>query len=178
MVADSFEKSLIEIVSASPRCMQTFEVARKLELPDWAIGAGLIRATVWDRLSGYTVPTPVDDIDLIHFSPHRLDPRFDVDLEELLNFNNPGIPWNVRNQARMHLNNGDPPYQSTDHALQFWLETPTCIALQWKSNGAFSVIAPFGLEDLFSMTIRPTPRGRERAAAYCKRVKSKRWQLK
>jgi hypothetical protein len=109
MTADSVENNLIEIVSASPRCMQAFELARYLGLPDWAIGAGLIRTTVWDHLSGYATPTSVDDIDLLYFDPASLDPAHDLFLEDRLNSANPGIPWNVRNQARMHLRNGDAP---------------------------------------------------------------------
>jgi hypothetical protein len=45
-------------------------------------------------------------------------------------------------------------------------------------NEDFIITAPFGLEDLFSMTIRPTPHGRQRQEAYLNRINSKRWQLK
>ena len=178
MIADSNAQKLLAIVNGSPRCMAASKIARHLQLPDWAIGAGFIGAAVWDNLSGFTMPTPVDDIDLLYFNPARLDPNYDALLEDKLNSASPGIPWNIRNQARMHLRNADAPYASTAHALQSWLETPTCIAMRLLESGDFIITAPFGLEDLFSMTIRPTPRGGQRENAYLNRINSKRWQLK
>jgi hypothetical protein len=35
-----------------------------VDLPDWFVGAGAIRNTVWDYLHGYTVPTPLADVDV------------------------------------------------------------------------------------------------------------------
>jgi hypothetical protein len=87
----------------------------------------------------------------------------------------PALPWSVRNQARMHNRNGDGPYCSTADALRFWLETPTCIAVRRDNDGGLEIMAPYGLEDLFSMSIRPTPRGRVRKAEYLSRIQEKLW---
>jgi hypothetical protein len=38
-----------------------------------------------------------------------------------------------------------------------------------------TVIAPHGLDDLFALALRPTPRGRERRDAYRARLASKDW---
>lgn len=43
--------------------MSVLRAARTTDLPDWFIGAGAIRNTVWDYLHGYTVPTPLADVD-------------------------------------------------------------------------------------------------------------------
>lgn len=177
MSPDSLAHRLTAIIRATPRCVDAFAVARDLHLPDWAIGAGFIRAAVWDYLMGYETPTDVPDIDLLYFDPGNTDPERDYGLEDRLNANNPSCPWNVRNQARMHLRNGDPPYASTADALQFWLETPTCVAISMR-DGGFKIMAPFGLGDLFSMTIRPTPRGMQRSTAYRQRIAAKDWRKK
>ena len=54
---------------------------RALNLKDWAIGAGFIRAVDWDYQHGFTDQTPWADIDLVHFDPHRPNPRRDKQLE-------------------------------------------------------------------------------------------------
>ena len=46
------EQRLEEILRRAPLRMQAFEIVRSLSLPDWAVGAGFIRAAVWDELSG------------------------------------------------------------------------------------------------------------------------------
>jgi hypothetical protein len=86
------------------------------------------------------------------------------------------VDWSVTNQARMHLHNGDAPYQSTADALRFWLETPTAIAVTLDAADHLHVMAPFGVEDLMGVRVRPTPRGRERIDAYRNRVETKQWQ--
>ncbi|WP_410962793.1 nucleotidyltransferase family protein, partial [Salmonella sp. SAL4446] len=57
------EQRLVDIVKRAPQRLEALTVLRSLRLPDWAIGAGYIRAAVWDELSGYRVPSPVEDID-------------------------------------------------------------------------------------------------------------------
>jgi hypothetical protein len=86
-----------------------------------------------------------------------------------------GVPWSVRNQARMHLRNGDPPYTDTADALRFWLETPTAIAIRIDDGGSPSLLAPFGTDDLTGIVCRPTPRGREKLMQYRQRVRVKDW---
>jgi uncharacterized protein len=169
------EQHLEAILRRAPMQLQVLEIVRSLALPDWAVGAGFIRASVWDELSSYTIASPVDDIDVLYFDPQTHDARCDEALEQRLREIDPVLPWSVRNQARMHIRNGDDPYSSTADALRFWLETPTCIAVRSDAAGGLEIIAPYGLEDLFSMTIRPTPCGHVRKAAYLSRIREKRW---
>ena len=101
-----------------------------LGLPDGWIGAGFLRTPVWDRLHGKNTATPLDDLDVVFFDPSNLDPATEARLEARLRAAQPGLNWQVRNQARMHLRNGDRPYRSTADALRHWLETPTAVALR------------------------------------------------
>jgi hypothetical protein len=169
------ERRLELILRQAPLRMRVFEIVRSLALPDWAVGAGFIRAAVWDELSGFRIPSPVDDIDVLYFDRKDCDPQDDEAIEERLQKMEPSLPWSVRNQARMHIRNGDNPYDSTADALRFWLETPTCVAVRHGNDGRLEIIAPYGLQDLFSMSIRPTPRGRVRKAEYLSRIEEKRW---
>ncbi len=169
------EQRLEAILRRAPMRLQVLEIVRSLALPDWAVGAGFIRAAVWDELSGYKIMSPVADIDVLYFDPQTQDSRRDDTIEQQLQDIDPTLPWSVRNQARMHIRNGDDPYSSTADALRFWLETPTCIAVRLDAQGGLEILAPYGLEDLFSMSIRPTPRGRIRKAEYLSRIRKKRW---
>lgn len=158
--------------------MEALVTVRSLRLPDWAIGAGYIRSAVWDDLTDRVIATPSDDIDVLYFNAEDRDARHDEEIEAKLKKLRPGLPWSVRNQARMHIRNGDRPYHSTADALDFWLETPTCVAVRLDEHGNMHIIAPHGLQDLFSMRIRPTPRGRERPEAYRSRLEAKKWHEK
>lgn len=146
----------------------------RLGLPDCWIGAGFVRNLVWDRLHGFAEATPLNDIDVLYFDPTDLSRATERMLEARLRRSLPGQPWSVRNQARMHRRNGDAPYRSTCHALTFWAETPTAVAVALRGNDV-AVIAPFGTGDLIGLTVRPTWRFRHKMAIYRARVAKKDW---
>jgi hypothetical protein len=173
-----FEHRLVDILRRAPQRLETLKILQSLALPDWAIGAGYIRAAVWDELSGCLVPSPVEDIDVLYFDDRNQEASQDQEIEDILKKMRPDLPWSVRNQARMHRRNGDRPYTSTADALSFWLETPTCVAVRLAESGHLHIMAPYGLHDLFSMCIRPTPRGHARAAEYRERIATKKWNEK
>ena len=157
---------LIDLLAADGQAMAILRTARDLGLNDWAIGAGFARNRVWDWLSGYPGRTPFADVDVLYHDPAdtrvETEKRFEVRLQAAL----PEVPpWSVKNQARMHLRNDDPPYGSTENALRFWLETPTCVAVRLEGDNAITVLAPHGLDDLFSFVVRPTPSGRRQIDA-------------
>ncbi|MEM7215101.1 MAG: nucleotidyltransferase family protein [Pseudomonadota bacterium] len=155
--------------------IQCLETARDFLLPDWAIGAGFVRNVVWDHLHGFETMTPLQDVDVLYFDPDDISKDRETDLEKQFQKAMPGVPWSVRNQARMHLRNGDKPYKGTEDALRFWLETPTCVAVRLNRDDTISVIAPHGFEDLMSMRVRPTPSGKAKFDHYTNRVQAKNW---
>jgi hypothetical protein len=175
LTVDALADRLETILRQAPLRMQALAIVRSLNLPDWAIGAGFIRAAVWDALSGFTTASAVDDIDVLYFDATDRSTERESEIEKRLRDIEPTLPWSVRNQARMHLRNGDAPYASTADALRFWLETPTCVAVRIDADDRFEIMAPYGLEDLFAMTIRPTPRGRVRHTEYSARITEKKW---
>ena len=148
----------------------------RLGLPDCWTGAGFVRNLVWDRLHGFAEATPLNDIDVLYFDPADRSRATEAALEARLHRSLPGLPWSVRNQARMHRRNGDAPYRSTGHALTFWAETPTAVAVALRDNRV-EVIAPFGTDDLMGLTVRPTRRFRHKMAIYRARVAGKRWRI-
>jgi uncharacterized protein len=170
----SHEELLRAMIMADAQRLHALVVLRELQIPQGAIGAGYIRTAVWDALCGMR-PSPVEDVDVLYYDPGNLSWEAETAIESRLQAVLPGLPWSVRNQARMHLRNGDPPYQSVEHAMRYWLETPTCIALYLEFSERLSIIAPFGLDDLFGLRIRPTPQGECHPERYRARVTAKRW---
>src|SRR5215472_10743499 len=152
------------------------ETVRALDLPDWWIGAGFVRNAVWDHLHGFSSSTPFDDIDVVWFDPARAEKSIDDALLAYLRARQPDLPWSVKNQARMHLRNGDRPYRSSLDAMRHWPETATAIAVTLRGDDTLELAAPFGADDLLAMVLRPTPHFRaHRLDAYRERQRAKSW---
>jgi hypothetical protein len=167
---------VLGLAAGAPWRRAALEAVAALGLPDGWIGAGFLRAPVWDALHGHAKETPLDDIDVVYFDPACLDPAADARAEARLRALAPGLPWSVRNQARMHERHGDRPYRSTADALCHWLETPTAVALRLDRDGRPELLAPLGLDDLVGLVVRPTPHARaRRMAAFRARVAGKGW---
>jgi len=174
MSAAADARKVLELIAADPWRMKVLHIVRDLGLPDWAIGAGFVRSCVWDWLSGRAVMTMPTDIDVLFHDPGDQGADRETILERRLCAIMPAA-WSVTNQARMHIDNGDPPYASTEDALRHWLETPTCVAVRLNEGDRLELLAPWGTDDLFAMTVRPTPSGRERIDLYRRRVAGKNW---
>lgn len=179
-MADDLACRLIELVRSDHAMMAVLDVTHSLDLPDCWIAAGFVRNRVWDNLHGYTEATPPPDIDVVYFDPGDLDETVEKDLEAKLHQRLQGLPWSVKNQARMAGVNGDPPYRDTAHALEYWCETPTPIGVRLKADaeGDLELIAPLGLDDLFSLIVRPTPHAAAhpaKLAQYRERMARKNW---
>ncbi len=146
-----------------------------LALPDAWIGAGFIRNSVWDVLHGRRIlVSSLSDVDVLFFDPD--DPGKDKEsvIEQRLRALAPNVPWSVKNQARMHLRNGDAPYRDTLDAVAHWAETATAIAAR-SIGGTVEVMAPYGITDLLSLIVRPTPVFRHKMDVYRQRVMAKNW---
>jgi hypothetical protein len=172
---DDLPRRLTEIVLSDDWSLAVLRNVRALSLPDWAIGAGFVRSLVWDKLTNAKIRTPLADIDVLYFDSDDCSVETEQRYLSLLNQLRPGIPWSAKNQARMHLRNTDDPYTDTNDALRFWLETVTCIAVRLEDNDALTIMAPYGLRDLFAMSVHPTPSGLQKLDQYRLRVEDKNW---
>ncbi len=169
------ERRVLSIVYARADLLGVVDRVAALHLPQCWIGAGFLRAPVWDALHGYVRPTSVAGIDVIYFDLADPSRRAERDLEARLSEAGPGLPWSMRNQARMHLGNDDPPYAGTADAVAKWVETPTTAAIRRAAGGGLELLAPHGLSDLLHLIVRPTPHFRHRPEVYWRRVTAKNW---
>ena len=169
------EAHICQLIMRDPWRMEMLRFARAMNLPDWCIGAGFVRALVWDTLVGNKTPYRLPDLDLVYFDPANIDPDHDFQLRDQLNTQSSSDLWDVKNQARMHSRNDDPPYRDTAEALSNWLETPPTIAIRLEANDTPSLIAPLGIDDLLALRVRPTAAALRKPDQYRARMEAKNW---
>ena len=168
-------------VRADPGLMHVLTTVRGLGLNDWRVFSGAVYQSVWNAVTGRPVGYGRKDFDLGYFDPDTswdaedlvikrvaaaLDEPFRSEVE-------------VRNQARVHLwflDRFGEPYEAltgTDEALARFVAPAFAVGVRLELDDTISIAAPFGLEDVFSLTLRPNP-DRPRAKGWDKVVTSAR----
>jgi hypothetical protein len=165
-VSAELERRLEEIVREAPALMQVLQRARDLDLPDWLIFSGAVYQRVLNRLTGRDADYGIKDYDLGYFDPadvsydaedvviRRVAAAFEPPLREMVE---------VRNQARVHLwfegKFGEPysPLSNSAEALTRFVSPLFAVAVRLEADDRLQIVAPFGLEDLFTLRLRPNP---------------------
>ena len=166
------------LIRRNARLMEVLAVARDQALPDWLVFSGAIYQPVWNHLTGRPLDHGIKDYDLGYFDPsdisyeaedvliRRVAAALDPPLREMVE---------ARNQARVHLwfeaHFGEPyaPLRDTAEALTRFAAPTFAVGARLEADDRLTIVAPFGLEDLFAMRIRPNPlrqaKGFDRIAA-------------
>jgi hypothetical protein len=167
---------IADIIAQDPVGMEQLRAVRALTLPDWCIAAGFVRNRVWDHLHGIVPARAPADIDVLYYDAADLSKEREFEFEDRLDDLLPGLPWQVRNQARMHIWKGLPQHKSTSDSMTYWLETVTAVGVRLEIDDTLTVIAPLGVDDLLGLRCRPTDFGRTRLNEYEGRIAQKRWR--
>jgi hypothetical protein len=174
MLGDNLRDRLEGIVRRNPDLMAILQAAQAVNPPQWVVGAGIIRDLVWDELHGRRGPLDFRDVDLAFFDGSNLSEEHEADVERQLR-QQLDVPWDAKNQARVHLwfeahfGQSAEPLRSIEDAVATWPETAVCVAVRLRADDVMEIIAPLGLRDLFDMVWRRNPR-RVSVAEY-------RWRL-
>lgn len=167
------------LVRDTPWFMAALRAGRGLGLARWCIGAGALRNLVWDALHGQP-RSELADVDLAYFCSLDFSPARDAALQCRLAQALPGLPWEVTNQAGVHLwfeacfGHAVEPLASLEDAVASWPEPATAVGVWLDERDALHVIAPHGLADLLGMRIRRNP-VRVSVQTYGERCASKRY---
>ena len=176
------EADLTAIVRADAGLMHVLTTIRALGLPDWRLVSGAVYQAVWNARTGRPAGYGVKDYDLAYFDASDLSYEAeDVVIKRVAAaFDEPfRSQVEVRNQARVHLwfqnRFGEPyaPLHSTDEALGRFVAPTFAVGVRLEADDSLSIAAPFGLDDVFAMTIRPNP-NRPVAKGWAKAVDSAR----
>ena len=165
-MSDALSLKLIEIVRADPGLMHVLRTVRGLDLPDWRLVSGAVYQAVWNARTGRPSGYGIKDYDLAYFDGSDLSYEAeDVVIKQVAAaFDEPfRSQVEVRNQARVHLwfedHFGEPyePLSSSEEALSRFVAPAFGVGVRLEADDSLTIKAPFGLEDLFAMTLRPNP---------------------
>jgi len=155
------EERLFKILMESPALREILTGSRALGLRDYYVGAGAICQTVWNSQNGLPPLHGISDVDFVYFDDSDLswEAEDEVVRRAAARFAHLPLRLDVKNQARVHLwyksrfGADIPPYASLERAIDTWPTTATAVGARMEGE-AFVVYAPFGLNDLFSQTVR------------------------
>jgi hypothetical protein len=158
-------EALEAIIRSSPLLMEVLTGLREDGLPDHLLVAGAIYNLVWNRLTGRPDLTGINDIDVFYYDASDLSwDAEDVVIRRLATcFAHLPLPVQVRNQARVHLwfpqKFGTPfqPLNSSGEMLGRYASKTHSVGARLEADGTMTILAPFGLDDIFSMRIVPNP---------------------
>lgn len=172
------------ILRAAPSLMQVMRTARRLDLPDWLIFSGAVYQRVVNHLTGRDPDYGIRDYDLGYHDPadlsyeaedrviQRTAAAFKPPLREMVE---------VRNQARVHLWFEDKfgeayaPLACTAEALSRFTTTTFAVGARLEADDRITIVAPFGLDDLFALRLRPNPIRKTNGFARTAEAARQRW---
>ena len=183
---DSMEKQVEEILNKNKTLMEMLIRLEQYQkenndFKDYYIGAGAINQTVFNYFHKYPIDQNISDYDIVYYdkdTSYEKEDKIIKELETILKDLN--VKTDIKNECRVPIwmkenyNREIKPYESVEDAISKWGTTITCIGVRLEENN-FKIYSPYGLEDLFSLTIRPVKKGFTRKD-YEK--KAKKWKEK
>jgi hypothetical protein len=178
------EERLTDILRATPNLMTVLRTARSLDLPDWLIFSGAVYQPVMNHLTGRDPDHGIKDYDLGYHDAadtsyeaenvviRRVAAAFGAPLRDLVE---------VRNQARVHLwfeskfGEAYAPLRATSEALTRFTSATFAVGVRLEADDRLHVEAPFGLEDLFALRLRPNPMRKTQGFARTADATTARW---
>jgi hypothetical protein len=161
----NLEERLAAIVRETPGAMHVMTIVRGLGLPDWMLFSGAVYQPIWNRLTGRPADHGVKDYDLAYFDSDTSYEAEDRVIRRVAAAFAPPFTQmvEVRNQARVHLwferHFGEPyaPLASSAEALSRFAAPAFAVGVRLEPSDQLTIFAPFGLDDLFAMRVRPNP---------------------
>lgn len=157
--------ALEEMLRAEPVLMAVLEGLREDGLPEGMLVAGAIYNHVWNVLSRRPALYGINDLDVFYFDGGDIG----YDAEDVVirrldrRFGHLPIPVQVRNQARVHLwfpqkfGIDFTPLASAEEMLGRYASRTHAVAARLDAEGRMEILAPFGLDDIFSFRLVPNP---------------------
>lgn len=154
-----------------------------LGVEPWALTAGCLFQTFWNAATGIAdMAHGIRDHDLFFYD--AADTSYegeDVVIRRwLAACQDLDIELEPRNEARVHLwyaekfGRSIPRYRDLPHAISSFAAPCCCVGLSLSTTGVLHLIAPYGLDDLFTLTMRPNLAGVAPRAVY--ETKAARWR--
>ena len=152
------KNDFLRILKKNSELMSILDEVSVLNLPNYYLAAGSVFQTVWNYSDGDNLMTGIHDIDIVYFdkeisadSSAKNDKKLEQVLSEKFSYQ-----FDIHNEAYMHLwhNGNKVPYKNTENAIERWIATVHAVGITGNSRN-IDIFAPYGLEDIFTKTIRP-----------------------
>lgn len=155
---------LEKILRKNTNLMKILEILEKDEIINYYVGAGAINQTVFNYYHDYDIDYGIKDYDIVYYDEDLSYEKEDIVIKRLQEkLKDIAAEVDIKNEARVHLWYYEKygikrkPYTSVADAIASWGATVTCIGVKLE-KGRFIVYAPYGLNDLFGMVLRPVKR--------------------
>jgi uncharacterized protein len=155
--------AFLDIIRADHIVHEALVKARAMDLPDWLIVSGALYNAVWNSLTGKPCGFGTKDVDLFYFDAADLSYEAEdaVIAKAAVHFDGLPLPVEVRNQARVHLwfeqrfGHPYPKLSSSADALTRFASRTHAVGVRLRADGGLDLVAPFGLDDIFSFRVAP-----------------------
>lgn len=131
------------------------------DFENYYLSAGCINQTVFNYYHNYDINYGIEDYDIVYYdedTSYEKEDKIIKDLEVKLKSLN--LSFDIKNEKRVPIwynekyNANRKDYSSVEEAISRWGTTITCIGVRIENDKLF-VCAPYGLNDLFNLTLRP-----------------------
>ena len=164
MINSQNEQRLIKALNSSPSIRTILSHGDCIKLNNWYIAAGVIPTVFWNHILSNDPENYLNDIDIVYYDNNDLTELAEREAEQQLRdtFSDIEHKIDVKNQARVHQwykdkrGNQISQYTSTEAGIDMWISV-TAIGVRTEKNG-YKIYAPYGLDDLFSMHVKPNRR--------------------
>ena len=183
---ESMKGQLEEILNRNKTLMEILKRLEKYQKEDsnfknYYVGAGAINQTVFNYFHRYPIDQNISDYDIVYYDKDTSYEQEDKIIKKIeSSLKDLNIKTDIKNECRVPIwkkekyNQEIKPYLSVEDAISRWTTTITCIGVRLE-EGKLKIYAPYGLEDLFSLIIRPVKKD---ATLKVYEEKVKKWQQK
>lgn len=161
----SQEARAVAAALSDPMCAAIIDRMPTLGLGEWWLTAGAVFQNIWNAVDGRPPGYGVKDYDVFYFDDADLswgaEDRVIAAAREL--FSDLDADVEVRNQARVHLwyegrfGTSIAPFTSATDAIGSFASTTCCVGIT-RQDEDVRLYAPYGLDDVFAMHLRPLRR--------------------
>ena len=152
-----------------------------IRLPNGWLAAGAVAQTVWNVAHRFPPEANIRDIDLVYFDADDLSAESEARHKPRIRglVADPGAAVDIKNEARVHLwyqakfGYSIAPYGSAEEAVATFPTTSTAVGVR-PYGSLLDICAPFGLDDLLGLVVRPN-KAQITQAIY--EAKIARWRL-
>ncbi|GHU54859.1 hypothetical protein AGMMS49975_15830 [Clostridia bacterium] len=152
------------------------EIMRELNIKDYSLSGGAVYQIVWNYKLSQGLQYGLGDLDVVYYDnclSEEKEAYAQDRVREHLAYQK--YPVEVTNQARVHLWNKSMHHvesnslTSLEDAIASWMPLCACVGIR-KTEEGLLVIAPYGLDDIFNLTVRPNNKPEKSQTVYNQKV--------